>query len=273
MLFGEGDTCKHCGAALAATPVRVGATSPSAAPPAAAAPSALGPTPPALPRVSGPFTPPVPPAPAASAHVPREFWTPETTTAPSGPRPRSQTGIVVALVTLFVLASLIGYGLYRRATALPPGTSAFVAGHGQTFDSPDGTFSVQFPSNPEVDDTPVQAAGLTIPTIIATSEGAGYQIMVSSAVFPVNIPRDEVNERLDTMLSSGMAKAPAQLVAKHTTLRGGLPGIDATYKAEDGSTAHALVLVWSNKVYFLLVHAHLGTERLFHALDTSFVVH
>jgi hypothetical protein len=76
---------------------------------------------------------------------------------------------------------------------------------------------------------------------------------------------------LDGALNGGLTSANGKLVSKQRIDRGGLPANDATFKAPDGYSARVLVMLAGSRLYVLFVHAKSGTDKLFRALDASFV--
>jgi hypothetical protein len=227
----------------------------------------------ALPRVNGPMTV-APPMPAAPPRPPSEFWTPQpTATVTTSAKRSTPLGRIVLLVVVALVAGLVAFGVFSRGNAVPSATSAFADGHGIPFTAPDGTFSVQMPTAPQVDQKPLSIGAYTAKMTFADSSGDGYEIGVASFVLPISPPVSQVDAMLDDALNSGISTVKGTAVNKVSVKRGGLPALEATFKAPDGYPVHALVMSWGKKLYVLFVHAKAGTERLYHALDTSFTVH
>jgi hypothetical protein len=202
------------------------------------------------------------------------MWQPQpvpyvTTPARSTPK---RGMLAMALVVVLLLGG-VGYAVIAARNALPPGTSAFVAGHGVDYNAPDNSFSVQFPVAPKAESQPMNFQGALLQINEATVEADDYEMAAASVVLPVAIPADRVDALLDDSLHGGFAGANGSVAhSKHTT-RGGLPAVDATIKSPDGYGARVMVIVWDNKLYLFGVHAKSGVDRLFAAMDKSLTLH
>jgi hypothetical protein len=61
-------------------------------------------------------------------------------------------------------------------------------------------------------------------------------------------------------------------VHKDVTMRGAQPAIEGRFNAPDGYRAHLLVVASGSTLIMLIVHAKMGTDRLYKALEASLVV-
>jgi hypothetical protein len=265
LLFGDGESCNHCGATVGAASAPASA---SLSRPAASAATQVRP-----PEVRSPVALPIAPPPPRSFDAPPTPWQQTTvpvTVAPptksSGPR----AAAVFAIAAVLVLGGIAVY-LRGQASALPSGTSDFVAGRGVTYVPPDNAFTVQLPQDPEVSSQPVTVGSVTMSIQEALVQTDDYELGVASMSLPVPVPKSRVDATLQGALDNGVSSVDGDIASKERITRGGLPALDATFKAKDGYSAHLLVIIDSWYVYMLIVHSKAGTERLFHALDTSFV--
>jgi hypothetical protein len=287
LLFGDGETCNHCGAELPR--VSAAATSASAAPVATAtAPSPTPASSPTEPVVSSswrdrlPSTPPPvggPPAsrfagppPAGTPMTPptQELWRPPappvvTTTKRSAP---------VARLALIVIVGLVlggfGYRFVNRPGALPSGTSDWVAGKGVDYTAPDRSYKVRLPIQPQESQQPVSVGSVTASVSAAIASTSDYELGAGTIVVPVTIPPDRVDSVLEGALNGGVSNVNGDLVSKERIERGGLPAMKAKFKAPDGYSARVLVMLSGSRLYMLFVHAKTGTDKLFETLDASF---
>jgi hypothetical protein len=265
LLFGDGDTCNHCGAAVASTPAP--APAPLSRPTAVATATQTRP-----PDVRPPVALPVaPPSPRTFDAPPPGAWQPVPVAV--APPEKSSNLRVVAVFALVACLALGAIGVYLRgkASALPPGTGDFVAGRGVSYTPPDNAFRVQLPADPEVDSQPVTVGSVTMTVQEALVQTDDYEIGAASMSLPASIPDSRVDDTLESSLKDGVSSVDGDLVSKERITRGGLPALDATFKAKDGYSAHIMVILDTRYVYMLIVHAKTGTERLFGALNTSFV--
>jgi hypothetical protein len=266
LLFGDGDTCNHCG-----TPLPVVAAVAAAPAPAGPAPAAPDPLPGAGWRASLPSTPPPPLAlpPGASAPVTADFFRPPTPTAP--PARKSRSGTALMLVVLLVL----GAGAYKFYTSqrdkLPAGASDYVAGEGVEFTASDRSYSVRLPIKPQVTEQPFTVQNATVTLNAALVSQDEYELGAASVTLPMNVPAAQVDQVLESSLDGGISNVDGELVSKKLFERGGVPAIDAKFKAPDGYSAHIVVMVDGARLYMLFSHAKHGTDRLFKTLDESFV--
>ena len=149
--------------------------------------------------------------------------------------------------------------------------SAFASGHGVTYTSSDNSYTVQLPERPTVEDTPVSVGTTTMNVSSALVSKSDYELGTASMELPVKVPADRVDELLSDALDGGVNGIKGEIISKQRITRGGFPALDARFKAPDGYTAHAIVFMNSRDLYVLFVHAKTGTEKLFQALNKSFV--
>jgi hypothetical protein len=226
----------------------------------------------AVPRVwQGPsFSPPAPVPPATSQPAP-EIWRPIVSAAPTSPSVRTfPTGIVLALVGLLILGAA-GFTFISNRNSLPAGTGDFVAGNGVSFTAPDRSYTALFPAAPKVEHAPVTVGGVTTQVALASVSSDSYEMGSASFDLRIPVPVEVVDSILVGALNGGVARAGGDLVAKEQITRGGLPAIDAKFKAPDGYSARVLVVLKHSRIYVLFVHAKSGTDKLFDAFDKSFV--
>jgi hypothetical protein len=276
LLLGDGDTCRHCGAALSRVPAGVAPTvavdsgpppsryaGPAArfAPPPAGAP-AVPPPGSAAPGATLPgATPPeaMPPSPG--------YWQPPVVTAP----PKKSRLGALALVVVVALFASAGYGLLRSRSALPDGTKDFVGGRGVVYVAADGSYTAQFPQAPLEDQQQLAVGNLTATVSFALVSTDDYEMGTASFAMPVVVPDAQAGQVLEGALNGGVSSVSGDLVSKEHVTRAGLPAIDAKFKAPDGYSAHVMVVLDGSRMYMLFVHAKTGTDRLFRALDESFL--
>ncbi len=277
LLLGDGETCKHCGAAI---PVGAAAAVNVAPPPPAPAPGAS--TEPDVPRLWRPSPtatrPPTPvwaappPPPSPDGPPPTAFWRPVEIAAPAPPKTPSIAKRVL-VIAVGVLAAVCGAAAVRAVfgNGLPPGTSSFVDGHGIDYMAPDHSYMARFPVVPVERQQPITVGQFSANLNSALVEKDDYEIGTASMQLPIAVPADKVNDALDGAMNNGIVKTDGKLVSKNHVTRGGFATVDATFKARDGYTARGLVMVHGSVLYMEFVHAKTGTDRLFKALDASFV--
>lgn len=267
LVLGDGDECKHCGAPLpraVASPVAAPALVPSAAPPAV--PMAVPPVLPSFARAEPPGAARPPPTP-----VERDYWTPPTSSAPPTPARRSPR----ALLALIVIVSMaLGWvAVEHRHDPLPPGTSAFVAGQGVAYSSPDHTFDARFPATPTVESRVIPLSTSSATVNLAQSQTNDYEILAASMVLPQPVPADRLEAVLREVFNE-IATAHSDKITKQTSVnRYGVPGIEVRAKVSDGYDARFIVLISGTRIYLLGVHAKLGTDRLYDALLGSLIMY
>ena len=286
LLFGEGDTCKHCGVTLPLVSAGALVTSgaPAASVPAtAAAPAAVSPlpsTPFAPPPIALP--PPAPPALAPPAPLPptsgrtavaREYWTPSPPPAPTKPS-RSTPRALIAVISVASMAlGWVAVGQFLHKDSIPAGTSAFVAGHGVVYSSPDHTFDARFPSTPTVEQRVISVSSASATLNLAQVQTDDYEVVAASLVLPVAVPPGQVDTVLHDILTAGAASQGDKIVSEKHVTHYGATGIEVQAKVTDGYDARLMVLISGPRVYLLGVHAKTGTGRLYDALVSSLIMY
>jgi hypothetical protein len=276
LLFGDGEACNHCGTTLpVAAPVgagRAGSANGTPEPPPRASwpPAPPVPTPEGVAPPGRSMLPPVPMPPEPFAQPVPEVWRPVTfTPAPSAAR-KVPAGLVLAIVA-FVIIGGLGFSYVRGRNALPGGTSDFVAGNGVSFTAPDRSYTAQFPEEPMVTHSEVPIGNSQAQLSLASVETESYEMGSTSFDFGLAVPQSRVQRVLEQAMSSGITHVNGDAVSMEKIQRGGLSALDATFKAPDGYSARVLVMLKGSRIYLLYVHAKSGTDKLFEALDKSFV--
>ena len=178
---------------------------------------------------------------------------------------------LVSLLLAILVSGAVGYWFTSHHDSLPGGTSAFASGHGITYTASDNSYTAQFPEPPTVDNAPKTVGNVTMSINSALVSKDDYEMGAASIELPVKVPSERVNELLADALDGGVNRIDGTIISKQRTTRGGFPALDARFKAPDGYTAHAIVFMNSRELYVLFVHAKTGTEKLFQALNKSFV--
>lgn len=278
--FGDGDTCNHCGAAIAvaapAVVTRAATTTTTTPEPK------LWKAPPVPPPAAG-VSPAPPPSPAwappppgdAPLNEPPPFaadgiWRPDPTPLVTGPsRSTARHGKIAMILVVALLFGGVAYAVRAARNALPAGTSAYVEGKGTVYTSPDETFAVRFPVAPLTQTQPMTVQGAVLQINEASVEADDYEMAVANVVLPVSVPDDQVDQLLDDSLKSGFAGVHGTIKSSRHITRGGLPAVDAQVKGPDGYGARVEVIIWNNRMYLFGVHAKSGVDRLFVAMDKS----
>jgi len=273
LLFGDTGNCKHCGAVLAApvpaalvtTGVPAGVPVSGPPPIAAAAPPRLLPAPPL-------------PIPAGLGRSPaeRDYWSPARGPVATRPKngPKGTRGVLLTLIVIVSMA--FGWVSVERALhgdSLPAGTNDFVAGRGVSYSSPDRTFDARFPSQPTVERKQLPVATSSATTNMAQVQTGDYEIVAASMVLPISIPSNRLDGALHDILREGVAATDGEVLSEKKVVVGGATGVEVRAKVSDGYGARVMVLSSGNRIYMLGVHAKLGTDRLYDALVSSFVMH
>ena len=172
LLFGDGDTCNRCGAALPR--VTAGAATMPAGPPTAAAPAAPAPAPAPAPRAPSPepvvgssWRDRLPSAAAArpagglTVVGPIKFRVSDAAAQPRAlgdrrhrrlsPSPRGSAAPARSRKLVLVILVALGAGVFKFMSdrgAVPAGTSEFAAGKGIDYTSPDRSYTACFPKAP-----------------------------------------------------------------------------------------------------------------------------
>ena len=281
LLLGDGDTCKHCGAALPLVSVAVapvGAEATAAAP--VAPPARLAPVPPATdsgPRIWTP--PPVtapPPSPLGATPPPAGMAPPVWRPAPvpvivRTPRPSFAQRVLAACVLLAMVAAGVGgYNFLSSRADLPAGTSAFVHGNGVAYADPDGVYTAEFPKAPAVDSSNVSLAGGDLTVTTASVEADDYEVGVIVGALPVAIPTSQVDSSMKDLTADAISGTQGTVESQTRGTRGAAATLETRFKMGDGYAAHILVMMTGSHIYVLYVHAKTGADRLYSALDKSF---
>ena len=268
LVFGDSESCKHCGAPLAPA-----ATAPPTAPPApvtsGAPPLTAMAVPPPVPRAGPPSASPPPPTPP----IDRDYWSPPPPSAPApSSRPKSRS-VLVLVVVISMALGWVAFDHFANANALPPGTSAFVAGHGVPYTSPDHTFGAQFPATPTVESRVIPVSGTSATINMAHLQTDDYEIVAASMVLPISIPAAEVTPVLRDVLNKSATDQGDKIASQTEVNHFGVPGIEIRAKVSDGYTARFMVLISGSRIYLLGVHAKTGTDRLYDALLSSLTMY
>ncbi len=287
LTFGDGDVCKHCGSALPADTPAALVTSGAPAGPvvaaAAVAPSFVAPAPPpsapddywVKPRQPSAATAPWAPS-VGRVPTSRAGWSPTEPaplpTAPTTGRAMSRVIMVLVAIISVALGRMAFDRVFGNANAIPAGTSAFVAGRGVEYSSPDLTFTAKFPSTPTVQQKQFSNASASATLNLAQVQTDDYEVVGASMVLPAELPADQVDTVLHEILTEGVAAQNAKIVSEHHVTHGGARGIEVRAKVSDGYDARLMALNSGSRIYMLGVHAKVGTQRLYDALVGSFVV-
>jgi hypothetical protein len=177
---------------------------------------------------------------------------------------------VIALVVALAFAA--GFGvMHRHSDPLPAGTSAFVAGKGVTYTSPDGSFQVLLPQSPALDTDSMTLNSMTATIFAATIEGDGYDLAVASIAFPDRVTSLQVRNALDAAFEERVSVAGGKLERKDLTMRDKLPAVEGRFNL-NGLHAHMLVVASDSALVLIAVQAKTGTDRLYRALEASLIV-
>jgi hypothetical protein len=257
LAFGDSETCKHCGAVLPLA---------TAAPPfPTPALMAVPPVPPPMPRAIPPGAAAPPPP------TPQDYWTPPapmTAPAPARSAPRALLAIIV------VVSMAVGWVAYdHRRNALPPGTSAFVAGHGVTYSPPDHTFDIQLPETPTVGQRIIPVSTSTARITLAQAQTDDYEIVAASMVLPGPVPAGQVTAVLREVLNASAGANGDKFTTQNDVMHQGVSGIEVRAEVHDGYAARFIVLISGAHIYMLGVHAKQGTDRLYNALLASLIMY
>jgi len=280
LLFDDVDRCKHCGAAVEEL-TAVSGVAAAAAPPVPPRPVPLGPpaTVPGLaPAPNGPSSsarpsmplPQFPPPPLPSARA--EMWRPEPPPAAPPRRKRSKARIVIPSVVLAITTGVVGTAMHAAKGSLPAGTSAFAKGDGVDYASPDGSYTTQFPKAPVASQDAVQVGqfSATLDSALVTTND--YEMATASIALPEAPTGSLATQLLNDALNTGVTKSGGEMQHQEQITRGGMPALHATFKAPDGYTAEAEVVLEGRWLFVLFVHAKTGTSKLYGALDKAFAV-
>ncbi|MCU1467274.1 MAG: hypothetical protein JWM72_3202, partial [Actinomycetia bacterium] len=189
--------------------------------------------------------------------------------APARP-PRATRLGVVALVVAVAFAA--GFGaMHLHSDPLPAGTSAFVAGKGVMYTSPDGSFQVQLPQSPVLDTRAITLDAMTATIFTAETEGGGYDVAVASIAFPDRLSSAQMQSALDAAFKERISVAGGTLERKDLTMRDKLPAVEGRFNL-NGVHARMLIVASGSALVLIAVSAKSGTDRLYKALEASLVV-
>jgi hypothetical protein len=131
----------------------------------------------------------------------------------------------------------------------------------KVFPGKDGRWSVWFPGLPteEKVSTPTQVGTLEA-TIWMVSLAANVAYAVSETEYPKDIPKKEIEARLDGARDGMVNKVKGKLVSEgKITLTGGYPGREAVVRIGDATLLVRIYLV-NRRMYQLMVLAGEGAE-------------
>ncbi len=249
LIFGDGDACKHCGAAL---PVPVAASTG---------------VPPVLPPFTRDGSPPSPPP------VARDYWIPPEPVAAPPAGTKSPRALVALICVVSMALGWVAIGRVLDNDALPEGTGEFVAGRGVLYSSPDRTFAARFPEAPTVERRPLSTPTASVTINLAQVQTDDYELVAASMVLPVSVPSGQVDTVLRDILREGARAQGATISSEEKVTRYGATGIEVHAKVSDGYPARLMVLISRNHVFLIGAHSKHGTERLYDALVGSLVMY
>ena len=128
-----------------------------------------------------------------------------------------------------VLSMASGWVLVDRVfqhQSLPPGTSAFVAGHGVPYSSPDRTFDARFPSAPTVQRKVIPVASSSATINLAQVQTDDYEVVAASLVLPVPVPPDRIDTVLHDILLEGTIATDQKITSEKKVVRDGATGLE-----------------------------------------------
>jgi hypothetical protein len=184
----------------------------------------------------------------------------------SGPR----AALSVLCVVMLGLGA-VAYAWHAHQGRLPAGTSEFAAGRGVLYTAPDHAYTVQFPKTPEASDQSQTFGSVTLTINMALASSDDYEMGVGKIDLPAAVPDGQVDELLEASMNAGMEAAKGDIDSKERITRDGLPAMEAHVHASDGYSARVLVVLSQQRLFMLVVHAKSGVDKLFDALNASFV--
>ena len=110
------------------------------------------------------------------------------------------------------------------ADPLPSGTSAFVAGQGFRYSSPDHTFDARFPQAPTVSRETIPVATSSATISLAQVQTDDYEVVAGSMVLPIPIPSTDIGNTLEKILEQAVAAQDAKVTSETQINRYGVPG-------------------------------------------------
>lgn len=191
-------------------------------------------------------------------------------TTPTRRRRRPKVTIVMLAVVLAVGIAIAGRMMRPGSNTLPAGTSAFANGNGVDFRSPDGLYTARFPKSPTTTRDAEQLAQYAVTINSATLTTGDYEIATASITLPDTPAGALGTQLLDDAMNSGISQVGGTAAQVVSLTRGGLPARAATFKGPDGFEAKGLVMLDGKWLFEMLVHARMGTAKLFDALNQSF---
>jgi hypothetical protein len=203
-------------------------------------------------------------APAAWAPAPTSF---EVKTR------RRRPGVLRIVIAVIVALLISGAGLnFLNKDKLPAGTSDFAKGNGIPYSAPDHSYTAQFPLPPDVSTEQVPAGGNVLTMYMALNSTDNYEVGIAEAALPVPIAQYRAAEALDSGLQSSADGMKGSIQSKAQTNVDGFPAVGAHAKAGDGYPVRMLAILTPHHIYVLLVHSKTGADKLFAALQASFVM-
>jgi hypothetical protein len=176
------------------------------------------------------------------------------------------------VITVVLLAcGAIGYAWLTHHDALPSGTSDFVAGKGVVYSPTDNAYTAQFPARPKVASQSNTVDGVNFTVHMALDASDNYEIGVGEMPLPRAITRAQSDALLTGALTGGSLAAHFKVTNRRNIDVDGAPAIDVRAKDDAGYSVRILVVATRRHLYFLVVHAKHGTDRLYEALRASFI--
>jgi hypothetical protein len=177
--------------------------------------------------------------------------------------------VISVIIALVIGAAGINY---LNKDKLPSGTSDFARGNGIPYSAPDHSYTAQFPAAPEESSQQVPAGGYVLTMYMALNSTDSYEIGIAEAALPVSIPAYRTSDALDSGLNNAADGMKGKIESKAETTVDGFPAADAHAKAGDGYAVRMLGIITPHHIYVLMVHSKTGSDRLFEALKSSFVM-
>ena len=227
----------------------------------------------AVPPAAPVFGSAVAPAESVPAPIAREYWSPPgpaVTTKEGRAKPRTLLALVAVASMAF---GWVAVGHFLPGDPLPPGTSAFVAGHGVPYSSPDHTFDASFPSTPTVEQRAIPVASWSATLSLGQAQTDDYEVVAASMVLPISIPDGQAEAAVHDIVEFGTAATNSHIASEKPVVEDGVSGVEVRAKVSDGYSARLMVLSSGRRIFLLGVHAKTGTDRLYKALVDSLVLY
>jgi hypothetical protein len=190
------------------------------------------------------------------------------------PAPRKSSRSLVAIICVIAMAlGWVGVEHQIHSNSLPPGTSAFVAGRGVSYSSPDHTFDARFPATPTVESRVIPLSMHSATIHMAELQTDDYEIVAASMVLPVALPSEQAGPVMHEVLTRAATDQGDKVTSQADVIQQGVPGIEVHVKVHDGYNARFLVLMSGSRLYLLGVHSKRATDRLYNALVSSLVMY